>query len=71
MENICEESATGLEDGGVQDIHGPVWTRTPYYYPTDPTEELRTLQDYKKELETELAELTKRIEELKSLIEKK
>ncbi|MEM3873829.1 MAG: DUF5320 domain-containing protein [Candidatus Bathyarchaeia archaeon] len=49
----------------------PAWARTPYYYPTDPAEELRALQDYKKELEAELAELTKRIEELKKLIEKK
>ncbi|MEM3789038.1 MAG: hypothetical protein QXN95_04130 [Candidatus Bathyarchaeia archaeon] len=41
------------------------------YYPTDPAEELKALQDYKKELEAELAELTKRIEEIKKLIEKK
>ncbi|MEM3703637.1 MAG: DUF5320 domain-containing protein [Candidatus Bathyarchaeia archaeon] len=49
----------------------PVWMRTPYYYPTEPVEELKALQNYKKELEAELAELTKRIEELKKLIEEK
>lgn len=45
--------------------------RAPYYpqYPTDPVEELKALQDYKKKLETELAELTKRIEDLKKLVE--
>jgi hypothetical protein len=37
------------------------WARTSYYYPTDPTEELKALQNYKRELENELAELTKRI----------
>jgi len=49
----------------------PAWARTQYYYPIDPAEELKALQYYKKELETELAELTKRIEELKKLIEEK
>ncbi|MEM1540483.1 MAG: hypothetical protein QXJ07_03780 [Candidatus Bathyarchaeia archaeon] len=36
----------------------PAWARIPYY-PTDPAEELRALQNYKKELEAELAELKK------------
>ncbi|MEM3703857.1 MAG: DUF5320 domain-containing protein [Candidatus Bathyarchaeia archaeon] len=49
----------------------PAWARTPYYYPADLTGELKALQNYKKELEAELAELTKRIEELKKLTEEK
>jgi hypothetical protein len=55
----------------------PAWAR-PYSYPvpyhqyaTDPREELNALEDIKKELESELSEITKRIEELKKLIQEK
>lgn len=48
----------------------PAWARTPYYF-IDPSEELKALEDYKKYLETELADLAKRIEELKRIAEEK
>ncbi|MEM1552839.1 MAG: DUF5320 domain-containing protein [Candidatus Bathyarchaeia archaeon] len=66
----CEEDGSGLKDGGVRHPWPPPWTRT-QYYSTSPAEELKALQDYKRELEAELAELTKRIEELKKLTEGK
>jgi hypothetical protein len=50
----------------------PAWARTtPYTYPTDPNEELRALENLKSDLELELADITKRIEELKRLIQEK
>ncbi len=49
----------------------PAWARTPYYYPIDPDEERKTLQEYKKCLETELADIAKRIEELKKIIQER
>ncbi|MEM2995667.1 MAG: hypothetical protein QXI91_06630 [Candidatus Bathyarchaeia archaeon] len=52
----------------------PAWARTTptlYAYPADPKEELRALENLKSELELELAGITKRIEELKRLIQEK
>jgi len=65
----CERLGAGLKDGCPRHPWPPAWARTQYYYLIDPAEELKALQYYKKELETELAELAKRIEELKKLIE--
>lgn len=50
----------------------PAWARTSYYsYPSDPSEELRALESLKSDLESELVDITKRIEELKGLIQEK
>ncbi|MEM1538059.1 MAG: DUF5320 domain-containing protein [Candidatus Nezhaarchaeales archaeon] len=46
----------------------PAWARAPFYpapYPMDPSEELRALEELKRYLEAELADVAKRIEELK------
>jgi hypothetical protein len=53
----------------------PAWARpyypSPYYPSTDPGEELDTLESIRKDLESDLSEITKRIEELKKLIQEK
>jgi hypothetical protein len=55
----------------------PAWVRLwpgwPYYwsYPIDPSEELKALEDLKKDLEVNLKEVSKRIEELRKLIQEK
>jgi hypothetical protein len=50
----------------------PPWARTQYYpYPVDPNEELKALEDLKSSIELELADINKRIEELKRLIQEK
>jgi hypothetical protein len=50
----------------------PAWARTiPYTYQADLNEELRALENLKSDLELELADITKRIEELKKLIQEK
>jgi len=48
----------------------PAWARgwwypAPYPYPVDPSEELKALEALKRDLEADLADLAKRIEELK------
>ncbi|MGQ9506821.1 MAG: DUF5320 domain-containing protein [Candidatus Bathycorpusculaceae bacterium] len=50
----------------------PAWARPPYYpYTADPNEELKALENLKSNIELELADITKRIEELKRLIQEK
>ncbi|MDI6806156.1 MAG: DUF5320 domain-containing protein [Candidatus Bathyarchaeia archaeon] len=55
----------------------PAWARVYYYpqpyypYPADPNEEIKALEDLKSSMEMELADITKRIEELKKLIQEK
>jgi len=53
----------------------PAWARwwwpSTLYYPIDPTEELKALEDLKKSLEADLAEIAKRIEELKKTIQER
>ncbi|MCX8175885.1 MAG: DUF5320 domain-containing protein [Candidatus Bathyarchaeota archaeon] len=53
----------------------PAWAQLPcyppFYPPVDPGEELKMLEDLKKDLEFELSNITKRIEELKKILEKK
>ncbi|MGC8961982.1 MAG: DUF5320 domain-containing protein [Candidatus Bathyarchaeia archaeon] len=41
------------------------WRYPPPYYPMKPSEELKALEELKKDLEAELADITKRIEDLK------
>ncbi|MEM2227109.1 MAG: DUF5320 domain-containing protein [Candidatus Bathyarchaeia archaeon] len=41
------------------------WYPAPYPHRMDPSEELRALEDLRRDLEAELADLAKRIEELK------
>jgi len=53
----------------------PPWARwhrysAPYYpYLADPGDELKQLEDLKRDLENDLAEITKRLEELKRTIQ--
>ncbi|MEM3517113.1 MAG: DUF5320 domain-containing protein [Candidatus Bathyarchaeia archaeon] len=47
-----------------------LWPSTSYYS-IEPTEELRALEDLKKSLEVELTGITKRIEELKKVIQER
>ncbi|MEM3697048.1 MAG: DUF5320 domain-containing protein [Candidatus Bathyarchaeia archaeon] len=50
----------------------PPWAQSQYYpYPSDPNEELKALEDLRKSIELELADINKRIEELKKLIQEK
>jgi len=53
----------------------PAWARAHLYpapyYPVDPSEELRALEDLKRDLEANLADIAKRIEELKRTIQEK
>ncbi|MEM3700022.1 MAG: DUF5320 domain-containing protein [Candidatus Bathyarchaeia archaeon] len=50
----------------------PPWAQSQYYpYPADPNEELKALEDLRKSIELELADLNKRIEELRTLIQEK
>lgn len=52
----------------------PAWAR-PYYpwhgYPTDPAEELKLLEDIRKDIQRELSDLERRIDELRRRIEEK
>jgi hypothetical protein len=47
------------------------WKPSWPYYLTDPSEEIKALEDLKKDLEAELTEISKRIEELKKLLQEK
>ena len=47
------------------------WKYSWPYYPIDPSEEAKALEDLRKDLEAELAEVTKRIEELKKSMQEK
>lgn len=50
----------------------PAWARTPYYYaPTDPSNELKMLEEERLARERELEDIKRRIEELKKLIEER
>ncbi|MEM2210521.1 MAG: DUF5320 domain-containing protein [Nitrososphaerales archaeon] len=50
----------------------PAWARAPFYpYPMDPNEEIKVLEELKKDLEAEIADLSKRIEELKKVMKEK
>jgi hypothetical protein len=43
----------------------PAWARGWWWYPADPSEELKALESLRRDLEAELSDLSKRIEELK------
>ncbi|MEM2909908.1 MAG: hypothetical protein QXO01_02405 [Nitrososphaerota archaeon] len=54
----------------------PAWARAyaPWWYgypPADPSEELKLLGDFKKELERQLSDIDRRIEELKKSLEER
>ncbi|MCL7385705.1 MAG: DUF5320 domain-containing protein [Thaumarchaeota archaeon] len=52
----------------------PAWARaySPWYgYPVDPSDELRYLEEVKKELERQVSEISKKIEELRKSLEEK
>jgi len=54
----------------------PAWARVwwypaPYPYPADPGEELKALEALRRDLEAELSGLSKRIEELKRMVQEK
>ncbi|MEM3407124.1 MAG: DUF5320 domain-containing protein [Nitrososphaerota archaeon] len=52
----------------------PAWARyyyLPYPYSIDPREELKALEDLRKNLEMQISEINKRIEEIKRAIQEK
>jgi len=53
----------------------PAWARGPFCgshpYVVGPSDELKALEDMKREIEAQLADITKRIEELRSSVEGK
>ncbi|MEM3409635.1 MAG: DUF5320 domain-containing protein [Nitrososphaerota archaeon] len=53
----------------------PAWAReyhpSWYWYPLDPDEEARMLEEIRKDLEKRLSEINKRIEELKKSLEER
>jgi len=53
----------------------PAWARLPYYphypYPLDPREEMNILEEAKRELEAELEDVKKRLDEIKRKMEGK
>ncbi|MEM0089769.1 MAG: hypothetical protein QXP86_06475 [Nitrososphaerota archaeon] len=53
----------------------PAWARAYapwwYGYPADPSEELKFLEDTKRELERQISEINRKIEELKKSLEEK
>ena len=49
----------------------PGWWYPGWWYPADPSEELKALESLRRDLEAELSDLSKRIEELKRTAEGK
>ncbi len=49
----------------------PAWARCPPYYREDVEEEIRYLEYLKKDLEREIEEISKRVVELKKMLEEK